>query len=493
MRRVALILAALAVAGPGASGARAAVGSDDFRTPAALLFSAPGTVADTASFTTQAGEPIAKASHCSREFDVFRTAWWSITGTGQPITISTLQSSFDTVVAVYQTPNVPDPGNRVACNDDEAPPATRTSKATFPSIRGQRYLVQVGSQGSAPRGALDVRATAGRPSNDDRADARLLPTATPVDVSNLGASQEPGEVLDCKGSAYAATMWFRWPVDTIGDAVATAGGAFGDTALAVYAPGSGVPIACATATTPKVAFRTVPGEYLVQVGTKGSDVSGLGTGPIVTRVDFTVDPDVDGDGALRSVDCNDADAAVRPGIVDRPDDGVDQDCSGADAVNLDRDGDGEARPGDCDDGNAAINHGARDVPGNAVDEDCSGSAAPFPRIESVVRAAWLLKPFRLTQLQVLRAVPSAVELRCSGRGCPFKRVKVAVKKAGAERSLMTGKLRRARLKAGARLEVRITLDGHVGFSRRVTVGKPGKQPKILDRCLPVGGGTPVKC
>jgi hypothetical protein len=44
------------------------------------------------------------------------------------------------------------------------------------------------------------------------------------------------------------------------------------------------------------------------------------------------DDDADQDGASVASDCNDHDASIRPGAVDTPDDGVDQDCSGLDAV-----------------------------------------------------------------------------------------------------------------------------------------------------------------
>ena len=68
--------------------------------------------------------------------------------------------------------------------------------------------------------------------------------------------------------------------------------------------------------------------------------------------------DSDGDGFFANADCNDGNAAISPGRGDAPDNGIDDDCSGADAVNLDRDGDGFPRPLDCDDANAAINPGA---------------------------------------------------------------------------------------------------------------------------------------
>ena len=75
--------------------------------------------------------------------------------------------------------------------------------------------------------------------------------------------------------------------------------------------------------------------------------------------------DVDGDGALVPADCNDANAGIRPGAAEVFDNGVDEDCSGADLENPDRDGDGSARPADCNDANAAIRPGAARSPTTA--------------------------------------------------------------------------------------------------------------------------------
>ncbi len=74
-----------------------------------------------------------------------------------------------------------------------------------------------------------------------------------------------------------------------------------------------------------------------------------------------------------------------------PDDGIDQDCSGADATNLDRDADGFSSPQDCNDADAAVKPGAKEKPGNAVDENCDREIRPFPPLAGSVANAWLVE------------------------------------------------------------------------------------------------------
>ena len=101
------------------------------------------------------------------------------------------------------------------------------------------------------------------------------------------------------------------------------------------------------------------------------------------------DDDLDGDGVDNDSDCEPADPTIYAGAIDQPDDGIDQDCSGADTVScwVDPDGDGwgagnltlhEATcpagmapvDGDCDEQNPAINPGAAEVCNGLVDDDC---------------------------------------------------------------------------------------------------------------------------
>ncbi len=87
------------------------------------------------------------------------------------------------------------------------------------------------------------------------------------------------------------------------------------------------------------------------------------------------DADADGylacDGDPDRRDCDDLAADVHPGAWDQPYDGVDQDCDGADLVDVD--GDGVPGPEeDCDDEDARSHPGAVELCGDGADNDCDG-------------------------------------------------------------------------------------------------------------------------
>lgn len=103
------------------------------------------------------------------------------------------------------------------------------------------------------------------------------------------------------------------------------------------------------------------------------------------------DNDVDGFGigsGCYGLDCNDQDPNMNPWASEICGDNIDQDCSGQDAecpvgcdVDADRDGFGQGEGCfgfDCNDRNAQINPGARDVPNDGIDQDCNGADLMIP-------------------------------------------------------------------------------------------------------------------
>jgi hypothetical protein len=513
-RRGLLVLLAL-LASTGAAPATALAANDNWQSADGLYFQAHG-IAHTASYSTQLGEPIAPCPPMGK------TAWWRIIGNGKPITLSTAvgATDFNTVLAVMS--GTPDSGSRIACNDNKAggDPLNR-SELTFSSVRGTPYLVQVGGTDSCDTlptpcpesGTVELRATSVRPLNDDRGAPQALATGAPVTTSNVGASQERGENTTCGPSRFAATVWYRWTAPGPGDASFRASAAFGnltsntsDTVLAVYRADTGARVGCSddasAAFGPSaVTARTTAGAYLLQIGAHGVEGSTpIGEGSVEGKVEFFAD--ADGDGASTRTDCNDRDAGIHPGAVEVAGNGIDEDCDGGDAAldpvalarAADKDGDGYPAAVDCRDDIPAINPGARDKPGDKIDQDCVGGDAPYPRLNVRIVADWLKAPtYTIFTGLALKQVPRKVKVKltCKGGGCPFKAKTRKIRKAKALVNL-TGFVRGAKLRRGARLVIQVTRPGYVGLRQTWKVRSPAK-PKHVDRCLVPGKKRPSRC
>lgn len=202
-----------------------------------------------------------------------------------------------------------------------------------------------------------------------------------------------------------------------------------------------------------------------------------------------IEGDADFDGVRRPADCDDTSPAIHPGADDIPDDGVDQDCSGADATDLDRDHDGSPRPQDCNDANPKVRPGKREVPGNAVDENCDTEVVPFAPIRGTVSNAWMpvgtaTRNVTLTAKGFPRR--THVALRCSGGGCPGGSLNRTIGRRGS--LSLHGVLANHALRRGARVELRFALRRHMGRVLRFRMGTAG-QPDVGFFCRPPGGRT----
>tara|TARA_R110001592_G_scaffold110878_3_gene307587 strand:- start:2071 stop:6963 length:4893 start_codon:yes stop_codon:yes gene_type:complete len=119
-----------------------------------------------------------------------------------------------------------------------------------------------------------------------------------------------------------------------------------------------------------------------------ADTDADGFGDLVTTTTSNTQPT---NYVNNNTDCDDAEASIYPGATEIADDGIDQDCDGADLKTWYKDADwdtfGDASNSktankqpfsyvidntDCDDGAASIYYGATEIVDDGIDQDCDG-------------------------------------------------------------------------------------------------------------------------
>ena len=79
------------------------------------------------------------------------TAWWTFEGTGDPVTVTTAGSSFDTVLGIYV--DVGGVLTQVGCVDDTE--GSLQAEITVETVAGETYYIQAGGFGGSA-GNLDL-------------------------------------------------------------------------------------------------------------------------------------------------------------------------------------------------------------------------------------------------------------------------------------------------------------------------------------------------
>jgi C1A family cysteine protease len=179
--------------------------------------------------TAQPGEPAhagATASH---------SVWWTWTAPGAGVvTVNTLGSSFDTVLAVY-TGSIVTNLTSVASNDDAN--GQRTSSLTFNATAGAAYQLAVDGYGGAVGTVvlnLSIAGAVAAPPNDDFANAIVLTGSSVATTGrNSGATAQTGEPAHA-GSTASHSVWWTWTAPSSGTVIVNTVGSDFDTVLAVY-------------------------------------------------------------------------------------------------------------------------------------------------------------------------------------------------------------------------------------------------------------------
>ncbi len=203
--------------------------NDNFASSQVLLGGFSSVPGSNLNATKQAGEP----NHAGNAGG--HSVWYQWTALStKPVTIDTIGSSFNTLLAVY-TGNSLNNLSLVASNDDIAP-GNLQSRLTFNATAGVVYQIAVdGYNGATGNLVLTLNQTIG---NDNFANCQFVGGVSGlVYGSNSGATKEAGEPNHANDPG-GASIWYCWTAPINGVVTFNTLGSTFNTLLAAYTGGS---------------------------------------------------------------------------------------------------------------------------------------------------------------------------------------------------------------------------------------------------------------
>lgn len=200
--------------------------SDAFANRAALSGTTATTTASNVGASKESGEPVHAGNSGGK------SVWWTWTApVSGVVTINTIGSAFDTLLAAY-TGSTVSALSFVAANDNQG--FSTFSVVSFSATAGTTYQVAVDGFGGAS-GTIQLSLKMSVPPAND-AFANRLPLSGPnvtTTGNNDNGTKEPGEPLHA-GNTGGKSVWWTWTAPSSGPVAVTTTGSSFDTTLGIY-------------------------------------------------------------------------------------------------------------------------------------------------------------------------------------------------------------------------------------------------------------------
>ncbi len=214
----------------------------------------------------------------------------------------------------------------------------------------------------------------------------------------------------------------------------------------------------------------------------GNDTAAADPQDVLTACETVTYADADGDGHPANADCNDANAAIHPGATDIPGNGIDEDCSGADAPKVEPTPTATPTVTATPTPTATASATPQPTPVATVAPPAlTPTPTPPPAaLDSVITATFrYAKAYTIFDEVLIRnaRAGSTITFKCTGKGCP-KSPKPRTITKDTTKLRLKRPLGKAKLKIGTRFEVRVERAGS-RVAARYTV-RPNRTPSRRD-------------